>query len=80
MRLALKGFTYTVKLDPNFVEAYANRSLVLDGLARNYTNSAERRDLLGKAQADPTKAISLERLAMPSHSMSKLPIPHRPKC
>jgi tetratricopeptide (TPR) repeat protein len=59
MKLALSEFTEAIDLDTHYAAAYASRSLVQSGLARNYSNTTERRDTLEKARADATHAITL---------------------
>jgi TolB-like protein/Flp pilus assembly protein TadD len=59
MQEALAGYSEAIHLDPGFAMAYADRSLVLDGLGRNYAAGAKRRDHYEKAQADARKAITL---------------------
>jgi serine/threonine-protein kinase len=56
---AIAGYGAAIQLDPEFAMAYADRSLVLNGLARNYSGAAKRRDYDEKAQADARKAITL---------------------
>ena len=60
LQQALASYSDAIKLDPDFAMAYADRSLVLNGLGRNYSKGgANRRDLFDKAQADASKAIAL---------------------
>ena len=56
---AVAGYGEAIHLDPEFAMAYADRSLVLNGLARNYSGVVKRRDYDEKAQADARKAITL---------------------
>jgi tetratricopeptide (TPR) repeat protein len=46
-------------LDPDYAIAYADRSLVLNGLARNYSMGAKRLDYEDRARADAKRAITL---------------------
>jgi len=57
---AVTGFSQAIQLDPEFATAYADRSLVLNGLSRNYSAGAKRRDYVEEAQADARKAIVLQ--------------------
>jgi TolB-like protein len=58
MRDAVAGYTEAIRLDPGFATAYADRSLVLDGLFRNYP-SGGKREYQERSQADARKAITL---------------------
>jgi len=57
---AVSGFSQAIQLDPEFATAYADRSLVLNGLSRNYSAGAKRRNYVEEAQADAQKAIVLQ--------------------
>jgi serine/threonine-protein kinase len=59
MQEAVAGYTEAVRLDPDYATAYADRSLVLGGLARNYSTKAKRLDYGERAQADAKRAITL---------------------
>jgi TolB-like protein/Tfp pilus assembly protein PilF len=59
MLAAVSGFGEAIRLDPEFATAYADRSLVLNGLARNYSAGAKRRNYIERAQADARQAITL---------------------
>jgi TolB-like protein/tetratricopeptide (TPR) repeat protein len=59
MQEAVAGYSEAIHLDPAFAMAYAGRSLVLNGLGRNYAAGAKLRDYDEKAQADARKAVTL---------------------
>ena len=59
MQTAVAGYSEAIRLDPDYATAYADRSLVLEGLARNYSAGARRREYGEKAAADARKAITL---------------------
>jgi TolB-like protein/Flp pilus assembly protein TadD len=59
MQDAVAGYSEAIHLDPGFAMAYADRSLVLRGLSRNYSAGAKRRGYEEKAQADARQAITL---------------------
>jgi serine/threonine-protein kinase len=59
MQTAVAGFSEAIRLDPDYATAYADRSLVLEGLARNYSGGAKRREYGENAAADARKAIAL---------------------
>ena len=59
MQEAVAGYSEATHLDPGFAMAYADRSLVLNGLGLNYAEGAQRRDYDEKAQRDARKAIAL---------------------
>jgi len=56
---AVAGYSEAIHRDPEFATAYADRSLVLDGLGLNYSAGAKRRDYQERAQTDARKAITL---------------------
>jgi TolB-like protein len=59
MGVALAGYSEAIRLDPAYATAYADRSLVLNGFARNYSRGQQRREYYESSQADAKKAIAL---------------------
>jgi TolB-like protein/Tfp pilus assembly protein PilF len=53
------AYTEAIRLDPEFAMAFVGRSVVLDGLGRNYAAGAKRRDYQDRSQADAKKAVTL---------------------
>lgn len=56
---ALAGYDEAIRLDPGYALAYAERSLVLIGLSRNYASGSKMGDYNTRALHDAHKAIAL---------------------
>jgi TolB-like protein len=59
LRDAVAGYSEAIRLDPDYALAYANRSLALSQLARNWEKGAGIRDYRERARVDARKAIAL---------------------